>query len=137
MTDHPDPTDRDATPRPADDVVRLDIPAGARHVATARVVAASMAAAAGWSVDDIEDVRLALDELLAVLVEAADDGDRIQLALRIDERGGIEADASVVGAGPAPVATVDELSQRIIAAVTDEYEVGPGTFWLAKAPALR
>jgi hypothetical protein len=101
-------------------------------VAVARVVAASLAADAGWSVDDIDDVRLALDELLGVLVDAGDDGARVQLEMAV-HGDSLEVTGTLEGASAA--AEPDELSRRIIEAVADEYELGPASFRLSKAPA--
>lgn len=111
--------------------VRLDIPAGPRHVVVARVVAASMAADAGWSVDDIDDVRLALDELLGVLVDAGENGARVRVEMVV-EGDALHVHGTLDGASSA--ASADELSRRIIDAVADDYELGPDSFRLTKAP---
>jgi hypothetical protein len=65
------PPESDA-PRAADDeatVVRLEIPAASSVVRAARLVASGLASTAGFDVDDVDDMRIAVDELCAVLFE--------------------------------------------------------------------
>jgi len=50
-------------------VVRLEIPAQTRVVRAARLVASGLASTAGFDVDDVDDMRIAVDELCAVLFE--------------------------------------------------------------------
>ena len=50
-------------------VVRLQIPAQSRVVRAARLVASGLTSAAGFDVDDVDDMRIAVDELCAVLFE--------------------------------------------------------------------
>lgn len=57
----------DADPRP----VRLIFPADARNLRLARLTAAGIAGDAGFSLDAIEDLRVAVDELCAVLLDGA------------------------------------------------------------------
>ncbi len=50
-------------------VVRLEIPTQTRIVRAARLVASGLASTAGFDVDDVDDMRIAVDELCAVLFE--------------------------------------------------------------------
>jgi len=56
------------------DCVRVEIPAATINMAIARTVAAAMAARADLTLDQIEDVRLAMDEVLAYIIEVVPDG---------------------------------------------------------------
>jgi len=56
------------------DCVRVEIPAATINMAVARTVAAAMAARADLTLDQIEDVRLAMDEGLAYIIEVVPDG---------------------------------------------------------------
>jgi anti-sigma regulatory factor (Ser/Thr protein kinase) len=62
-----------AAEQPHDDdqatVVRLEIPAQPSVVRAARLVASGLATTAGFDVDDVDDMRIAVDELCAVLFE--------------------------------------------------------------------
>ena len=133
MPTPPDPGPSDAVigiAPPADrDVVRLEIPAKPRYLAPARLVAAALGAEAGLTIDDLDDLRLGVDELLATLVEAADGAVvRVSFAAghaSIDVRGELH--------GPARPAEPDDMTRRIVAAVSDDYELGPSSFRLRKS----
>lgn len=56
------------------DYIRVEIPAATIKMAIARTVAAAMAARADFTLDQIEDLRLAMDEGLAYIIEVASDG---------------------------------------------------------------
>lgn len=124
MTNEPEP----------DESVHLLLPASPRFVATARLVAASMGAEAGLSVDDLDDLRLGVDELLSSLLEGAVHTAQVELSFTL----GPDA-VTVTGRIDATTDTVelDELTHRIIAAVTDDYELGPMSFRLTKASSIR
>ena len=53
------------------DVVEVRVPADGAYVATLRLTAASLAARCDLTVDDIEDLRLAVDEACALLLPHA------------------------------------------------------------------
>src|ERR1700744_5987095 len=66
-------------PRPPDgDVVEVSIPADVVYVATLRLTAASLAARCDLTIDDIEDLRLAVDEACALLLPLAHAGGVIE-----------------------------------------------------------
>ena len=57
--------------RPDGDVVEVRIPADVVYVSTLRLTAASLAARCDLTIDDIEDLRLAVDEACALLLPHA------------------------------------------------------------------
>src|ERR1700712_3689400 len=57
--------------RPDGDVVEVRVPAEVAYVATLRLTAASLAARCDLTIDDIEDLRLAVDEACALLLPHA------------------------------------------------------------------
>ena len=57
--------------RPDGDVVEVQIPADVVYVSTLRLTAASLAARCDLTIDDIEDLRLAVDEACALLLPHA------------------------------------------------------------------
>ncbi len=118
--------------------VRLAVPPGARYLSAVRVVAGAMAADAGFSVDDLDDLRLGVDELVSALIAGLDGTDvtdvRITLDYLIDGasvvvRGGVE--------GAEANAVPDPLTSKILAAVADHYELGPSSFVITKSSSLR
>jgi serine/threonine-protein kinase RsbW len=58
-------------PLPDGDVVEVRIPADVVYVSTLRLTAASLAARCDLTIDDIEDLRLAVDEACALLLPHA------------------------------------------------------------------
>ncbi|HEY6416381.1 MAG TPA: hypothetical protein VIX41_09095 [Acidimicrobiales bacterium] len=53
--------------------MQLTAPAERSSVRLARLVASGVGAAAGFSIDDTEDLRIAVSELVALLVDGVDD----------------------------------------------------------------
>lgn len=64
------------------EVIRLSVPAEAGYLTVVRTAAAAVAGRLGATVDDIEDLRIAVNEACAVLLAHADDG--ADLACRFD-----------------------------------------------------
>ena len=60
-----------AEPHPDGDVVEMRVPADGAYVATLRLVAASLAVRCDLTIDEIEDLRLAVDEACALLLPHA------------------------------------------------------------------
>lgn len=60
------------SPRPDGDHVEVRIPASVVYVSTLRLTAASLAARCDLTIDDIEDLRLAVDEACALLLPHAE-----------------------------------------------------------------
>lgn len=109
------------------DHVDLDLPLHSRHASTVRAVTASTAADAGFSVDDIDDLRLGVNESIAVLtdVDEAADG---RLHVRFECRPGeVRVTSQRVG-HPEPLTDgdLDVLARKILDAVVDEYAVDAG-----------
>jgi serine/threonine-protein kinase RsbW len=125
-----DPSPAGSAPGP----VRLSLPASPRFLAAARVVATSLGAESGLSVDDLEDLRLGVNELVSVLVEAGGDG-RVELEFDV-EASSITVRGQRSGAADAPI-EVDELTARIVRAVADHHEIDGSSFSLTKASSIR
>jgi anti-sigma regulatory factor (Ser/Thr protein kinase) len=123
------------------EVVELDLPLSTRHASTARVVAASLAADAGFTVDEIDDLRLGLNEAVSVVADAADveavngDGGASRLLLRFEVDGKrITIHASQGGTGAVTSTDgPDELAQRILGAVVDSFAYDGGRFVITKS----
>lgn len=106
------------------EIVELEVPLHPRHGSTVRVVAASVCAELGFDVDTIDDLRLGVNEAVAVLTDVDDPGDA-RLRVRFDagdagvtvtcSRHGID---EVLGEDD-----IDDLARRILTAVVDEYSI--------------
>lgn len=120
----------------APDVVRLAVPADARFLSAVRLVAAALATDLDFTVDDIDELRMAVDEAAAVLIGNATDSTVIRLVFTMtrQEPAMLSVDGSIDG--ETATGTVDPLARRIIAAVVDRCTLGPGTFALEKSSSL-
>jgi hypothetical protein len=117
--------------------VDLSIPVQADLVVLARLAAATVASRAGFGVEDIEDLRLAVEELCLSLVGSREDG-RLHLNYECDGDAITVHCAYEVGdptRGPSG-ADADDLSLRILDALVDEHGHGPSNgqpaAWLRK-----
>jgi serine/threonine-protein kinase RsbW len=102
------------------EVVRLSVPAALEYVRIVRLTASGVASRLGLDVDEIENLRVAVDELASTVVDAAS-GD---LEISFSSAGGelrIEGHAPVAPGGDVGI---DELSAQILKAVCDDYELG-------------
>lgn len=105
-----------------DPVVTLTLPAAVEHVQLARLVAAGLADRLGWDVDNIEDLRIGVDELCVAVIEAGVGDAELRLEYRA-EGDGVRITGICAAARPdAP--ELSELSRQIVAAVTNEWNLG-------------
>jgi serine/threonine-protein kinase RsbW len=118
--------------------VRLVVPASPEYLRLVRLTAAGLASRLGFTFDEVEDLRIAVDELCFHLLEYQDDGpyadprtmDLVYSAgadsITITGRTGLS------GVVPEP----SDLSEQILDALVDEHEVtgsdGMVTFRLKK-----
>jgi serine/threonine-protein kinase RsbW len=104
-----------AEPLPTD--VVLQVPANASSLRVVRMVTATLAADDGFDVDEVDDVRMAVDELCAAVIESAPQSP-LRVRLRVIEHAlTVTIDAAQDGAAP----PVDELRAAVLGAVTDSY----------------
>jgi anti-sigma regulatory factor (Ser/Thr protein kinase) len=104
------------------DEVSLTMPATPQLLRVARLTAAGLAGRLGFSFDEIEDVKIAVDELCFALVGSGGRDGTLTLTYRLDP-----ASLVIEGEGrfdderhdPAP----SELSAQILGAVVDESEL--------------
>jgi serine/threonine-protein kinase RsbW len=69
--------------RPDGDVVEVWLPADTGYVATLRLITASLAARCDLTIDDIEDLRLAVDEACALLLPHAKPATTMQIRFEL------------------------------------------------------
>jgi hypothetical protein len=118
----------------AGESITLNLPLTARHASTVRVVAASLAADCGFSIDEIDDLRLGINEAVSIvtdidappqarlLVEFEVRHTTIAVAVRRSEVDGLDGDEPI-----------DELARRILGVVVDSFEITDGSFLLSKS----
>lgn len=104
------------------DVIRMTIPAGLAYVRLPRVAIAGLATRAGFSYDEVEDLRLAVGEVCQVLLEGSDRAGTLTVSFAI-ARGELEIDV----VADAPAGRYDgagaRLSERILAATVGRISV--------------
>lgn len=107
--------------------VQLTAPAERGSVRLARILAAGVAADAGLSIDDTEDLRIAVSELVALLVDGLDDPAH-SIVVRFETREGqviVDGERPAVGAHVDP-AVVDDLALEILRVVVDDHSFDAG-----------
>ncbi len=113
--------------------VRLEVPASPEFFRITRIMVAGVASRVGFTLDEVEDLRIAIDELCFALVGR---GGRpgtltVQYAIADDALTVRGAGHFVDGADSSPV--LSPLSAQILRAVVDECEVSAG----ADGPTFR
>jgi len=104
------------------DVIRLTIPAVLAFVRLPRVAIAGLATRAGFSYDEVEDLRLAIGEVCQVLLDGANRDGTLTIAFTV-ERGKMEVE--VVSDGPAGRndGAGERLAEQILQATVGRVEV--------------
>ena len=109
------------------DRVQLVFPARGDLVVLARLVASAISARAGFDIEELEDLRLAVGELCLLALQETDarHGD-LRIVFTVTDQD-LEIACTLVGAAPdlgtlsAEQADADKLSEQILAALVDEY----------------
>jgi len=102
-----------------DGSVSLTVPGRPEYLRLVRLAAADSGARADLSIDDVEDLRIAVDELTYALM-GENPVDKTLTLRYLASEGVVEIEGTCVATGE-PV--VSELSQTIIGAVVDEHEI--------------
>jgi serine/threonine-protein kinase RsbW len=99
--------------------VSLTVPGRPEFLRLVRLAAADCGARADLSIDDVEDLRIAVDELTYALI-GENPVDELLTIRYVASPGVVEIEGSYAALGEA---VVSELSQTIIGAVVDEHEL--------------
>jgi anti-sigma regulatory factor (Ser/Thr protein kinase) len=94
-------------------------------------MAAALGADAGFSVDELDDIRLALSEVFSALADAAsqDTDARVHVSFAVSP-GSVRIDVSAEGS--ATNIDLDELALGILRSVSDDFDVTPTAVVLVK-----
>jgi serine/threonine-protein kinase RsbW len=106
---------------PREDAVRLQVPAALEYVRIVRLTGSGVASRLGFDIEEIENLRVALDELASMTIDVAGPGE-LEITF-------YTTDTELRIVGRAPVAEgvevgVDPLTAQILKAVIDDYELG-------------
>ncbi|MEM7140188.1 MAG: hypothetical protein AAF548_04085 [Actinomycetota bacterium] len=117
--------------------ILLRVPARAPYARIVRVGAAALALRQGMGFGEIDDLRLAIDEAMIVLLDGIDDELEIDIdvVFRVDD-GRFELEATRGAAGAVSEAAVHRFD-AIASGLVDDYDVDAEHGWvrLRKAPA--
>lgn len=109
-----------------DDVVLLAVPASGAYLGVLRTATAGLAARLQFTLDEIEDLRIAVDEACAMLLAVAADtpqlGDTVELSCRFnvtDETLTVETTVPI-NAGSDKLPGAESFAWQVLSALTDE-----------------
>ena len=98
--------------------VELRLPADGAYVSVLRTAASGLAARLDFTIDDIEDVRMAVSEACALALPEADEDSDLVAQFYLDA-GSITAAVSVTAADPKPT-DFDSWAWQVLTALTAE-----------------
>ena len=105
------------------DEVKLTLPSTPEFLRLARVTASGLASRMGFTVDEVEDLRLAIDELTFALTGSPPPVGTVEMRYRLN---GASLEVEGVGrfnGGVTLPLTLTDLSERILDALVDEHEL--------------
>lgn len=102
--------------------VRLAMPANPEYLRLARVTAMGIASRLGFTFDEIEDLRIAIDELCFAIMGNRDHQGTVELRYAMQD-GGIEVTGIGHFSDASGLPGLSELSELIVSAVAEEHEV--------------
>jgi len=103
-------------------VVEVRTSATASLIPTLRAVASDLAARADFDLDAISDLRMAVDEACATLVDVAAPDSALRCAFSV-HGGVIEVEAQVETSGPDSTVSTDTFGWRVLQTLADEVEL--------------
>jgi len=110
--------------------VEVSVPLRTEYVATLRTMAASLGADAGFSIDEIDDLRLAISEVVSSLADVeGSPHDRIAAAFDVHGEG---VTVTITTDRDGARIELDGLAATILDSVVDRYEVDGATVTLTK-----
>jgi serine/threonine-protein kinase RsbW len=106
-------------------VVRLAIPARSRYLRLARLTAAGIASDLGFSLQAIEDLRVAIDEVCALLIDGCPDG--VELELSYEPAGDKLLIEGTCACGEGQGIDIHPVARELLEMTADEYDVATTT----------
>ena len=101
--------------------VHLEIPASGAYLAVARAAATGLAAQLHFTYDEIDDLRIAVDEACTQLMARRGAGDTIQVVYNMDDGElWVEVSVDAPSSGQSAPLERDTFAWQILSAMTDE-----------------
>ena len=108
------------------DVISLTIPACVQFVRLARIAVASIARRRGLSVRAIDDLRLAIDEAFALLLDDDDREGSVEVTFEVDSHELVVVLVRRIPDGPVPANEQSLLAFEVVVAdLVDRFETDP------------
>jgi hypothetical protein len=122
---------------PSTDEVRMVVPATPDFLRLARVTAAGLGGRIGFTFDQVEDLRLAIDELCFGLTGPhGRPGESVEIRFVVGPSS-LEVEGTGLFQGERRPAELSELSKLILAALVDDHDLGESDagprFWVRKS----
>lgn len=121
-----------------DDIVELTVPADGAYLSVLRTATAGLAARLHFTLDEIEDLRIAVDEACALLLPTVDNPDGTELTCRFDV-GPDSLAVAIKAPAPSSMPDTQTFAWRVLAAlvadVSAEREAGMATIRMTKRRA--
>jgi len=103
--------------------VRLDVPAETRHLHIVRLTTAAAAAEAGLDAEEVEDVKIAVDELCSIAMAATTATDEVLSLEFVAVDGELRIEATIPSAEGMEL---DDMARAILGATVDTFAFGGG-----------
>ena len=116
------------------DRIDISMPLRTQFASTLRTLVASIGADIGFSVDELDDLRLALSEIFSVLADVSSSDSRALVSLTSTTSTPPQLVISIRRSDTDTDTTFefDELAASILKSVTNTYEIGPGGVTFSK-----
>lgn len=116
-----------------DGQVRLAVPASPEYLRLTRMMAAGVASRLGFDLDEVDDLRIAIDEVCFTLVGTRGRPGTISTSYEVVSGALVVEGVALLTDPPAGPPRLSELSARILESVVDECELG----WSPLGPTFR
>jgi anti-sigma regulatory factor (Ser/Thr protein kinase) len=128
-------TDLTESPPSADEAIEISVPLRSEHGATLRVIVASLGSDNGLTIDEIDDLKLAVSEVFTMLIDDAGTGPGRAVIRYWSEAGTIRV--HLTHDGDDLSLELDALARAILSSVVDDYTVdADGVMLLKRASEL-
>ena len=114
------------------DRIEITVPLRVEFASTLRTLIAAIGSDAGFSVDELDDLRLALSEVFSVLAETAPIDGRARMSCSLAHG---ELSVTVAPDMPGVSIVLDDLATSILESVTDAVTVGADAVTFSKRSA--
>lgn len=104
------------------DQVTLAVPAKPQFIRLARVTASGLATRLGFGIDDIEDLRLAVDEACFCVMGTGLDNHELCLTYRVDDQS-LTVDGKITSTEAITPPSTHEMTHLILDALVDEHTI--------------